>query len=71
MQVVEVRRRECEERMFASWVTHGAEIGTVAFFALAVFLMFCAAILAVLGLGAKLLEGHDDESKKFGGQHPV
>jgi hypothetical protein len=57
--------------MFASWVAHGAEIGTVAFFALAVFLMFCAAILAVLGLGSKLLEGHDDESKTYGGPRPV
>ena len=57
--------------MFASWVAHGAEIGTVAFVALVVFLMFCAAILAVLGLGAKLLEGHDDESKKYGGPRPV
>lgn len=57
--------------MFASWVTHGAEIGTVAFFALAVFLMFCAAILTVLGLGAKLLKECDDENEKNNRPRPV
>lgn len=57
--------------MFASWVARGAEIGTVAFFALAVFLMFCAAILAVLGLGAKLLKENDDENEKYNRPRPV
>ena len=52
--------------MFADWVTHGAEIGVVAFFAIAVFLMFCAAIVGLLGLGAKILE--DAEDKKNGGR---
>ena len=58
--------------MFAEWVTHGAEIGVVAFFAIAVFLMFCAAIIGLLGLGAKILEDVDDKGKKnHGGPHPV
>lgn len=52
--------------MFASWVAHGAEIGVVAFFAIAVFLMFCAAILGFLGLGAKIFEDAGD--KKNGGR---
>ena len=52
--------------MFADWVTHGAEIGVVAFFAIAVFLMFCAAIVGLLGLGAKIFEDAGD--KKNGGR---
>lgn len=52
--------------MFAAWVTHGAEIGVVAFFAIAVFLMFCAAIVGLLGLGAKIFEDAGD--KKNGGR---
>lgn len=58
--------------MFAEWVTHGAEIGIVAFFAIAVFLMFCAAIVGLLGLGAKILEEVDDKDKKnHRGPRPV
>lgn len=52
--------------MFAEWVTHGAEIGVVAFFAVIVFLMFCAAILGFLGLVAKIFEDAGD--KKSGGR---
>ena len=46
--------------MFADWVTRGAEIGTVAFFAIAVFLIFCAAALGILKLAAKLTGDRDD-----------
>ena len=57
--------------MFAEWVAHGAEIGTVAFFALAVFLMFCAAFAAVLVVGIMILGGKDDEDEKYNGPRSV
>jgi hypothetical protein len=49
--------------MFAEWVTHGAEIGVVAFFAVVVFLMFCAAIIGILGLAAKVFEDVGDKKE--------
>ena len=51
--------------MFAEWVTHGAEIGVVAFFAVVVFLMCCAVIIGFLVLVAKSLD--NDGDKKNGG----
>lgn len=42
--------------MFAEWVTHGAEIGTVAFIAVVVFVILCGAVLGLVGLLAKVLE---------------
>jgi len=57
--------------MFADWVTHGAEIGTVAFFALFIFALYCAAVLAFIGLGAKVLKENDDENEKFNRPRPV
>jgi hypothetical protein len=49
--------------MFAEWVTHGAEIGVVAFFSVVVFLMFCAAIIGILGLAAKVFEDVGDKKE--------
>ena len=36
--------------MFAEWVSHGAEIGVTAFFAISVFLMCCAVIFGLMAL---------------------
>ena len=50
--------------MFAQWVTEGAAFGIKAFFALLVFVAFCAAVLGLLGLGAKIMGGDDGEKKR-------
>ena len=48
--------------MFWQWAAHGAEIGTVAFFALIVFALLCGAVLARVVLLTRLVsvEGNED-----------
>lgn len=45
--------------LFYEWVAHGAQIGIEAFFALFVFLAFCAALLGMWMLGTKFFEKDD------------
>lgn len=45
--------------MFYEWVAKGAEIGITAFFAVVVFVLFVAAIVGLLGLGAKIINDED------------
>lgn len=49
---------------FADWVTIGASIGIKGFFAVAVFLAFCAAILGLIGLLSNVAKGVDDGDEK-------
>ena len=49
---------------FADWVTIGASIGIKGFFAVAVFLAFCAAILGLIGLRSNVVKGVDDGDEK-------
>lgn len=49
---------------FADWVTIGASIGIKGFFAVAVFLAFCAAILGLIGLLSNVVKGVDDGDEK-------
>lgn len=49
---------------FADWVAIGASIGIKAFFAVAVFVAFCAAIAGLLGLAASIIKGAEDGETK-------
>ena len=50
--------------MFADWVAHGAEIGITAFFAIVVFVAFGAAVVALLGIGAKVFTSGKKEGSE-------
>jgi len=50
--------------VFAQWVTEGAAFGIKAFFALAVFIAFVAAVVGLLGLGAKIMEGSNGKDNR-------
>jgi len=45
--------------MFYEWVARGAQIGIEAFFALFVFLAFCAAVCGLWMLGVKVFDNDD------------
>ena len=47
--------------MFYEWVSAGAIFGIEAFFALFTFLLFCAAVLGLLGLVAQIFRSGGDE----------
>ena len=48
--------------MFAEWISNGAIFGIEAFFAVFTFLMFCGAVLGILGILARIIgHGGDDE----------
>ena len=49
--------------MFHEWVARGAQIGIEAFFALVVFLAFCAAVFGLAMLGGKGV-GNDDTNRR-------
>lgn len=49
---------------FADWVAIGASIGIKAFFAIAVFVAFCVAVLGILSLGAKVMGGGGDVDRQ-------
>ena len=51
--------------MFHEWVAHGAEIGTVAFFALVVFALFCAAVLGLIWIFSRIFKEDDHEQDRF------
>ena len=51
--------------MFYEWVAHGAEIGTVAFFALVVFALFCAAVLGLIGIFSRIFKEDEREKDRF------
>lgn len=57
--------------MFAEWVTKGAEIGTVAFFAIFIFALYAAVMLGMIGLGAKALKGADNENENHNRPRPI
>lgn len=50
--------------MFAEWVTEGAAFGIKAFFAIAVFVAFCAGIAGLLSLGAKIVGGDNEKQER-------
>jgi hypothetical protein len=50
--------------MFAEWVTAGAAFGIKAFFAVAVFIVFCAAIIGMIGLLSSVVKGEEDDETK-------
>ena len=47
--------------MFYEWVSAGAIFGIEAFFAIFTFLLFCAAVLGVFALIAKLFSAADGD----------
>ena len=49
--------------MFYEWVSHGAEIGITAFFALITFALFCAAVIGLLAIGQKIMGGDNERSE--------
>lgn len=49
---------------FADWVTIGASIGIKGFFAVAVFLAFCAAIAGLIGIFSSIVKEADDGNEK-------
>lgn len=53
--------------MFAEWVTEGAAFGIKAFFAMVVFVAFCATIVGLLELFSNVVKGADDGKTKH---HP-
>jgi hypothetical protein len=58
-------QREEGRVMFYEWVAHGAEIGTVAFFALVVFALFCAAVLGLIGIFSRIFKEDEREKDRF------
>lgn len=46
--------------MFYEWVSAGAIFGIEAFFAIFTFMLFCAAVLGLLGFIANLARGRDE-----------
>jgi hypothetical protein len=50
--------------VFAEWVTAGAAFGIKAFFAVAVFGMFCVAIIGMIGLLSSVIKGAEDDKPK-------
>ncbi len=48
---------------FYEWVAEGAAFGIKAFFALIIFAMLCAAVVGLLGLGARLIKEADDANE--------
>ena len=57
--------------MFAEWVTKGAEIGTVAFFAIFIFALYAAVMRGMIGLGAKALKEADNENENHNRPRPI
>lgn len=57
------------EIMFAAWIQKGLEIATVCFFSALIFLAYCAVVIAVFGLGLKLLGVSDSEGQESGKKH--
>ena len=57
--------------MFAEWVTKGAEIGTVAFFAIFIFALYAAVVLGMIGLGAKVRKEADNENENHNRPRPI
>ena len=49
--------------MFYEWVTDGAAFGFKAFFALAVFLLCCGAVLGIMAVLSHVVRGDDDERR--------
>lgn len=49
---------------FADWVAIGASIGIKAFFAVAVFVAFSAAIFGLCGLFTSVVKGAEDDKTK-------
>lgn len=49
--------------MFWKWAAQGAQIGTVAFFALIVFALLCGAVLVLVAILTRLfsMEGNEDD----------
>jgi hypothetical protein len=58
-------QREEGRVMFHEWVTHGAEIGTVAFVALVVFALYCAAVLGLIEIFSRIFKEDDHEQDRF------
>lgn len=50
--------------MFYKWVAAGAMFGIEAFFAVFTFLLFCAAVIGLLGIGAKIVEGNNGKDNR-------
>lgn len=50
--------------MFFDWVTKGAEIGTVAFVALVIFVLYLAAMYGAFSLLTRALKEDEDEKPK-------
>ena len=50
--------------MFYEWVAAGAAFGIKAFFAVAVFVAFSAAIFGLCGLLASVVKGAEDDKTK-------
>jgi hypothetical protein len=57
-------QREEGRVMFHEWVAHGAEIGTVAFFALVVFALYCAAVLGLIGILSRVAKGGEYDAEE-------
>lgn len=46
--------------MFYEWVSAGAIFGIEAFFAIFTFMLFCAAVLGLLGIIVNVVRGRDE-----------
>ena len=50
--------------VFSDWVAEGAAFGIKAFFAIAVFVAFCVAVLGIMSLGARVMGGGGDVDRQ-------